>query len=957
MKHKRKHVLFILLNVLLACQAFTQNQPAFIQIQEDRGLQSNTIYNIYVANNGLLYIAHSKGLSSFDGNAFINYYNKDYPFTEVSNIIETTDGSIFCKAFNNVLYRVSNDSLYHYKNITSKFGFSPSSAATQTIISIKNDSLLFINTPTKNTYSKALSVAQEIQTPLANPVFIGSGLQDNTTSLFVVDSLLNIYRLPNNVFPPGRYHYCNGNIFLTDIHHPKKIIFYNKQKIFNLPNTESSFTINYIATTNNMVWVCTSNGIFYKESNENDTQFRHILPGYNVSSITETKENNFFVGTIGKGLLFIPNFDVQNVLESSSSINTITLHKKKLIAGCSFGTVHSYTLGTKQLTTKTSKEIGDVKFIWKDSLLNIDIQSAGKTLINNQVFNFTVKDLCVIKNNILLATNSGVYLYKTKQSAYTWVEEYAINKGNNSILKLSFSNEHTSNIKYNAAEDIIYISNYTGLMQLKKGDAQASKLIEPNCVLKDICVYNQKLLLASKDKGILQWNGKSYEPAFINNPTDGILYKFEVYKNELWVVGENAIFCYAQNQLYRYASAIGITAKNVASLAINDDDVFLNTGYGVLRFPKKSIVQAASAPSFILNKVMNVNGNGTISNYQKLPNNHNTINLNFSLISYANAANTHIAYSINGLPIAHLEADIRQLPLTSLKADSYTILFYLVSNNRLNPKPVGSFSFTIQPSFYNTWWFYLLIALIISTITYYLVKYRIKKIKQDLSLKQSKLLLERELDKSTLLGIKAQMNPHFIFNALNTIQSYVYMNDKRNAGIYISKFSDLTRSILDMSNKEFISLQEEINALEIYLSLEKMRFEDSFDYSIQVAASLRKDSTQIPSMLIQPYVENAIKHGLLHRKTNRVLQIIFEKKDDYLKVIIDDNGIGRKRSEEINKSNQRRHQSFALAANKKRLDILKQHFNNINLTIIDKISPLGEPEGTRVIITLPIQIV
>ncbi|MCU0320999.1 MAG: histidine kinase [Chitinophagaceae bacterium] len=955
MKHKRKHVLFLLLNVLLACQAFTQNQPAFIQIQEDRGLQSNTIYNIHVARNGLLYIAHSKGLSSFDGNAFINYYNQLHPFTEVTNVLESSNGNIFCKAFNNSLYQLNKDSVYHCKDVTSKLGFAPSSATKQTLVSIINDSLQFINTNTKKSFSKALKNAKILTSTLASPVFIGSGLQNNVPYLFIVDSLLNIYRLPNDIFPAGKHHYCNGNIFLVDSKNPKEIVYYNQNKMFSLPNTGINFSINYIATTNNTIWVCTTDGIFYKSMNDGGDKFMHILTGFNVSCIAQTKENNFFVSTIGKGLLFIPNFNVQTTVESHQPIKAITVHKNHLITSSSFGTINSYLLGTKQFTIKHSKEIGDVKFIWKDSLLNIDILSAEKTFINNQLFNFVVKDICIIKNNILLATNNGVYLYKTKQSTYTWVEEYAINKGNNSILKLSFSNEHTSNIKYNAAEDIIYISNYTGLMQLKNGDPEASKLPEPNCVLKDICVYNQKLLLASKDKGILQWNGKSYEPAFFNNPTDGILYKFEVYKNELWIVGENAIFCYAQNQLYRYASDIGITAKNVASLAINDDDVFLNTGYSVLRFPKKSIVQASSAPSFILNKVMNVNGNDTISNYQKLPNNYNTINLNFSLISYANAANTHVAYSINGLPIVHLAADIRQLPLTSLKADSYTILFYLVSNNRLNSKPVGSFSFTIQPSFYNTWWFYLLIAIIISTITFYLVKYRIKKIKQALALKQSKLLLERELDKSTLLGIKAQMNPHFIFNALNTIQSYVYMNDKRNAGIYISKFSDLTRSILDMSNKEFISLQEEVNALEIYLSLEKMRFEDSFDYSIQVAATLRKDSTQIPSMLIQPYVENAIKHGLLHRKTNRVLQIVFEKNDNYLQVIIDDNGIGRKRSEEINKSNQRRHQSFALAANKKRLDILKQHFNNINLTIIDKISPLGEPEGTRVIITLPIQ--
>jgi LytS/YehU family sensor histidine kinase len=247
--------------------------------------------------------------------------------------------------------------------------------------------------------------------------------------------------------------------------------------------------------------------------------------------------------------------------------------------------------------------------------------------------------------------------------------------------------------------------------------------------------------------------------------------------------------------------------------------------------------------------------------------------------------------------------------------------------------------------------------MIVFSVIIYAVKFRIKRLKKELAIKQSTLLLEKELDKSTLLGIKAQMNPHFIFNALNTIQSYIYMNDKRSAGIYISKFSDLTRSILDMSNKEFITLHEEVNALEIYLSLEKMRFEDSFDYSINVSSQLNKESIQIPSMLIQPYVENAIKHGLLHRKNNRILKLFFEKKGNYLEIIVDDNGIGRKQSEEKNKNNQRKHQSFAMEANKKRLDILQQHFSDINLQFIDKQSPLGEAEGTKVIITLPLKMV
>jgi LytS/YehU family sensor histidine kinase len=224
-----------------------------------------------------------------------------------------------------------------------------------------------------------------------------------------------------------------------------------------------------------------------------------------------------------------------------------------------------------------------------------------------------------------------------------------------------------------------------------------------------------------------------------------------------------------------------------------------------------------------------------------------------------------------------------------------------------------------------------------------------------MALKEAKIILEKELDKSTLSSIKAQMNPHFIFNALNTIQSYVYMNDKRNASIYISKFSNLTRSILNMSNKESITLSEEIKSLELYLSLEKMRFEDTFEYVISVSETVEKERITLPSMLLQPYVENAVKHGLLHKKNNRILSISFSKEDAFLKIVIDDNGIGRKRSEELNKINYSKHASFAMNANKKRIDILQQQYKNINLQIIDKYSDFNEAMGTQVIIQLPIQ--
>jgi LytS/YehU family sensor histidine kinase len=200
------------------------------------------------------------------------------------------------------------------------------------------------------------------------------------------------------------------------------------------------------------------------------------------------------------------------------------------------------------------------------------------------------------------------------------------------------------------------------------------------------------------------------------------------------------------------------------------------------------------------------------------------------------------------------------------------------------------------------------------------------------------------------------MNPHFIFNALNTIQSYIYLNDKPNAISYLGKFSSLTRLILEMSNHEKVCLRDEVEALKLYLELEKMRFEESLDMEIDIEPSIKVEQCFIPTMLIQPYVENAVKHGLLHKKDNRSVRILFRlKPNDMLEVTIEDNGIGRKRSAELNAKSSR-HKPFSTEANQKRLEIMNKAIpEGFTVTYIDRVDAQGRAEGTTVVLLMPLK--
>ena len=233
-------------------------------------------------------------------------------------------------------------------------------------------------------------------------------------------------------------------------------------------------------------------------------------------------------------------------------------------------------------------------------------------------------------------------------------------------------------------------------------------------------------------------------------------------------------------------------------------------------------------------------------------------------------------------------------------------------------------------------------------------KRQIRQINYRKQLEIDRINLEKESDGSKLKAFKSQMNPHFFYNALNTLQSYIVTNDKKPALTYLSQFSNLTRKILEFTEQDNINLDEEIETLKLYLELEKARFNGDLYYEITLKNIENPHQIFIPVMLLQPYVENALKHGLLHSKKEKKLWISFELKDDFLNISIEDNGIGIEKSKIINaqKGNQKP-ASFATSAQERRVEILNKIYrNSISLSIEEKKNPSGEVSGTLVTIKL-----
>jgi len=216
------------------------------------------------------------------------------------------------------------------------------------------------------------------------------------------------------------------------------------------------------------------------------------------------------------------------------------------------------------------------------------------------------------------------------------------------------------------------------------------------------------------------------------------------------------------------------------------------------------------------------------------------------------------------------------------------------------------------------------------------------------------LHLERKYRNAELKALKAQMNPHFLFNAFNSIQEYIIMNNKELASEYLGKFADLMRLYLEQSRSKSISLSEEIRSLSLYLELEKIRFDDTLNYYLEIDEGIHAEMINVPPLILQPFVENALKHGLLHKKNDRKLWINFKYKSNNLICKVKDNGVGRKKSSEINSKKERIHKSFAISSIVSRIELVNvTREKDIDLKINDLYDNNNNSLGTEIVLTIP----
>ncbi|WAC14521.1 sensor histidine kinase [Dyadobacter pollutisoli] len=262
------------------------------------------------------------------------------------------------------------------------------------------------------------------------------------------------------------------------------------------------------------------------------------------------------------------------------------------------------------------------------------------------------------------------------------------------------------------------------------------------------------------------------------------------------------------------------------------------------------------------------------------------------------------------------------------------------------PRP---FSFEIMRPFWKQLWFIALCVVVAGVLGYWLFKRRVTAIRRQTALREQVAEMEMK-------ALRAQMNPHFIFNCLNSINRYIVKSDNATASLYLTRFSKLIRLILDNSNSKKVLLSNELEALKLYIEMERIRFDEKFEYHINLGEEVNADSVEVPSLIIQPYVENAIWHGLLHKETSGSLWVHVNMLDDnMLECVVEDNGIGREKARDFRSKSATSKKSLGMKLTEDRIAVLNQYAQtSASVEIIDLVDGDHKAAGTRVVIKIPV---
>jgi ligand-binding sensor domain-containing protein len=956
-------------------------------------ISSNVTYVVLEDRQHRLWVGSEKGLDLYNrqSDTFNKHYFNGIP---VRTIFQDHSSHVWIGS-DNGLYRFEGDSVYFITSFSEMFNTEDVVYNTIPAITEDQHGNLWIGTSNgAYIYNRARNKFTHFRHDKNDP----HSLSDNNVRKIIEDRAgriwiatygggLNLYQRDTQQFKVYKHHAANpqsiaGNLITSlwadddgmlwigtdgegmDVLDIETEIFHH---LVHSPYNSESLNNNVIRSISSDgrggVWIGTYTGgiNFY---NQNAKAFFHFkVPTRNgnssITSFAEEPKGNLWIGTDGGGLCYynratkqFQNFyHKENDRNSLSDNRIISLQLDKqgvLWIGTYLGGLCRYNPHTQQFKHYTSKD--------------------GSGLGDDVIWSLLLDH----KDQLWIGTNNGLNRYEATTDTFTSWNITNSNLSNNMVRCLYEDNTKRLWIGTQAGLNLLE-DPYKQFTVMKSGDKAKSL---SNHWIRSIQQDRKGNLWIGTFAGGLNRFDESSDAFIAYTETDGLPDNIisgilpDEHDN-LWIsTGRGLAYFDVSNRMFKnYNARDGLQNYqfNINAAFRNSQGEFMFGGTnGFTWFTPDVIRQVKENPypppvAFTALKIFNTDIlPGAADSILSAPVNEtraitlaydqSVLTFEYAALNFIQPEKNRYAYRLEGFESNwNLVDGKRSATYTNLDPGKYTFRVIASNNDGVWNEQGASIDIVILPPFWSTWWFRTIVVVLFCITIACILNVVRERIREKIRI--NKLIAELELK-----ALIAQMNPHFVFNCLTSIQELIAVHKQDDAMHYLYQFSKLLRMVLQTSEKNSIPLDEELTLLELYLELESLRFDKQFHYAIDVDAAIDPEDVIIPSFLLQPFVENALWHGLMHKKGDRNLLIQFSLEDaDRLVCKIHDNGIGRQQAAAIRQKRVKTYQSMGIKIIRDRITLMRKQNETFNLRIIDEKDEHGNATGTTVLVQLPVK--
>jgi len=995
-----------------AAQSFTSK---FQILDKSKGLSGNTAYVLYQDKLGYLWVGTTMGLTRFDGTTCKNYDivvdGKTFIGTEIVNIIEDKNNNLWIGSFRGLSFydrktdklkfvKVHKDGTYSnpfYIDDKERIWHFTAYPWGVHIYDPKHHTVQFVTDEANN--KMFVRPAQFYQPVRQFWSQCDNGIQKNTVEHDKIIKIERFFDGSNPKFPAAviydRLLAENDSSFWLGTN--KGLIHFNpttsKFQIHSIAQYPiEGFTFStmyqnrylYTGTTAHGLWVFDTKTKQFIEHHSLDLTNSGGLTGNSIDKLLIDKDQNLFVSVVKRGVAytklnrpkmyhFLNKQDAYTNKIFDNEITSITHNGAEIWCGIvNGGIVVLGQDGKIQKQYKAGSPFGprlgsnNIQCLYTDSQQRQWIGSAAGLVLykNNKTIPLkSVEEIGEVyhvfetePNKYVISAMLGVFFVnESKKGQFDFqkfiLKEYP-NLINNGVIWL----DKTGKRLYIATE-----SGGTPMLFIKKDDKW---IYENRTAYNNIrCMTNyldtDSLLLGTRD-GLYVVGAESLQGRYIemkqNELFKDISAIYRINKSQYWIVGDNGVIRYdfATQQYERFGEGEGLASTEInyrACMQLTNGKMLLGGSNGLNVIDSDLKNDAFKIPPIVLSdfKLNDMPNDLTQAISQlsevKIQPQYSTFSFKIATLDFSQPYNYKIQYQLTNYDNQWITvSNPATIRYTNLPADKYTFKVRLLQDNGIASDVQKTLTIDIVPPFWKTWWFRALLVAIIGGILYVLSRNKIMKERKEGQLNQQRAEAETK-------ALRSQMNPHFVFNCMNTIEYYMVTHQTDKASAFLQNFSLLIRNVLENSQKELITLEHELDTLSLYIDLERERADNQFDYDFINQDRIQLNQYQIPPLLLQPFVENAILHGLRHKTNGRgLLKINIKIENDKLIVNISDNGIGRIEAAKINTQNSKKSKSVGLEVTLSRIKTLETIYNSsTDCTISDL-----KPHGTSVELVLPI---